>query len=61
MTATPAPTREAAAIALWNPNAAANWSLLFTPLFGAYLHMLNWRSLGEAGGPPRHENGSTPV
>ena len=35
--------------ALWNPNAAANWSLLFTPAFGAYLHMLNWRALGEAG------------
>ena len=48
MTATPAPTRERTVIALWNPNGAANWSLLFTPLFGAYLHMLNWRSLGEA-------------
>jgi hypothetical protein len=33
--------------ALWNPGAAANWSLLFTPAFGAYLHMLNWRALGE--------------
>jgi hypothetical protein len=33
---------------LWNPNAAANWSLLFTPAFGALLHMLNWRALGEA-------------
>lgn len=33
--------------ALWNPNAAASWSLLFSPLFGAYLHALNWRSLGE--------------
>jgi len=32
---------------LWNPNAAANWSLLFSPAFGAYLHMLNWRALGE--------------
>jgi hypothetical protein len=35
--------------ALWNPNAAANWSLLFTPAFGAYLHMHNWRALGEPG------------
>jgi hypothetical protein len=33
--------------ALWNPNAAANWSLMFTPAFGAYLHMLNWRAMGE--------------
>lgn len=33
--------------ALWNPNAAANWSLLFSPAFGAWLHMLNWRALGE--------------
>jgi hypothetical protein len=32
---------------LWNPNAAANWSLLFTPILGAWLHMLNWRALGE--------------
>jgi hypothetical protein len=34
-------------IALWNPNAAANWSILFSPAFGAYLHMLNWRALGD--------------
>jgi hypothetical protein len=33
--------------ALWNPNAAANWSLLLTPAFGAYLHMRNWQALGE--------------
>lgn len=33
--------------ALWNPNAAANWSLLFTPAFGAWLHMKNWQALGE--------------
>jgi len=32
---------------LWNPNAAANWSLLFTPAFGAYLHASNWRTLGK--------------
>jgi len=34
-------------VALWCPNAAASWSLLFTPVFGAYLHALNWRALGE--------------
>lgn len=33
--------------ALWNPNAAAGWSLLFSPIFGAALHMLNWQALGE--------------
>ncbi|MBV8634049.1 MAG: hypothetical protein JO002_06140 [Burkholderiaceae bacterium] len=33
---------------IWNPNAAANWCLLFTPAFGAYLHMLNWRALGDS-------------
>ncbi len=33
--------------AIWNPNAASNWSLIFTPAFGSYLHALNWRALGE--------------
>ena len=33
--------------AIWNPNAAANWSLVFWPAFGAFLHMLNRRALGE--------------
>jgi len=32
---------------LWNPNATANWSLVFTPVFGAWLQMRNWRALGE--------------
>ena len=32
---------------LWNPNAAANWSLLFSPIFGALLHAANWRALGK--------------
>lgn len=35
--------------ALWNPQAAALWSLLFSPVFGAWLHALNWRALGDAG------------
>ena len=48
MTATPPPAGKRTPIALWNPNAAANWSLLFSPAFGSYLHMLNWRSLGES-------------
>jgi hypothetical protein len=33
---------------LWNPNAAANWSLLLTPAFGAYLQAANWRALGKS-------------
>lgn len=33
--------------ALWNPNAAALWSILFTPAFGTFLHMKNWRALGN--------------
>ena len=32
---------------LWNPNAAACWSLLFTPVFGAMLHMKNWQAMGD--------------
>jgi curved DNA-binding protein CbpA len=33
--------------ALWNPNAAANWSLLFPPVFGAWLHAKNSSALGD--------------
>jgi len=39
-TRTPAPR-------LWNPGAATSWSLLFSPLFGAILHMKNWQAMGE--------------
>ena len=38
---------QAAPSPLWNPNAAGLWSLPFSPAFGAYLHMLNWRALGD--------------
>jgi len=34
---------------IWSPTAAANWSLVFTPIFGAFLHYKNWRELGEMG------------
>jgi hypothetical protein len=44
-TPTPPPTGQPPA--LWNPNAAANWSLLFTPAFGAYLHARNAEALGR--------------
>lgn len=33
---------------IWNPNAAASWSIIFTPAFGALLHMLNWQAMGES-------------
>jgi hypothetical protein len=36
-----------AAPPLWTPNAAANWSLLFSPAFGSFVQMLNWEALGE--------------
>ena len=32
---------------LWSPNPAANWSILLTPVFGAFLHAANWRALGR--------------
>jgi len=33
--------------AIWNPNAASGWSIVFTPAFGSYLQMLNWKALGQ--------------
>lgn len=32
---------------LWNPLGIALWSLLFTPAFGAWLQMYNYRRLGD--------------
>ncbi len=32
---------------LWNPNAAASWSLIFSPVFGALIQRKNWQALGE--------------
>jgi hypothetical protein len=43
------PLQDATAPALWNPGAAANWSLLFSAAFGAFLQMQNWEALGEPG------------
>ena len=39
--------RTDAAPALWNPTAAACWCLIFSPVFGAFVHTQNWRALGE--------------
>ncbi|HCI54257.1 MAG TPA: hypothetical protein DE312_13225 [Gallionella sp.] len=33
---------------LWNPNALANWSLLLSPLFGAYLVAENYKAMEKA-------------
>jgi hypothetical protein len=32
---------------LWNPNAAASWSLIFSPAFGSIIQMKNWQALGQ--------------
>lgn len=34
--------------ALWNPNSACNWCLLFTPIFGGLIQSSNWNTLGES-------------
>jgi hypothetical protein len=41
---TAAPTK---GIALWNPEAAAMLSVVFSPVFGACIHALNWKTLGN--------------
>ncbi|HYC53774.1 MAG TPA: hypothetical protein VEL28_02435 [Candidatus Binatia bacterium] len=45
-TANVEPRASEAAPALWNPNAAGLWSLLFTPIFGSVLLLKNWRAIG---------------
>lgn len=41
------PSGETISPAFWNPAAAVNWSLLFTAIFGSYLHIKNWEALGR--------------
>ena len=43
----PPPSTSTQAPALWNPNAAINWSVLFSPIFGGLIHAKNWEALGE--------------
>lgn len=31
---------------LWNPEAAGAWSIIFNPIFGAILVLMNWQTLG---------------
>lgn len=40
-------TTDSRIIKLWNPNAAANLALLFSPIFSAWLHSKNWHELGK--------------
>lgn len=41
------PCPDQAACEIWNPEAAARWSLLFTPAFGTFIHMRNWQALDQ--------------
>ncbi len=36
-----------AGLELWDPKKAVLWSLLFSPIFGAFLHSKNWQTLGK--------------
>jgi hypothetical protein len=45
--AAPSIADHGAGAALWRPSAVAVWSLVFTPVFGSYLLMCNWRALGQ--------------
>ena len=38
---------ENSVIKLWNPNAAANLAILFSPIFSAWLMAKNWQELGK--------------
>lgn len=44
----PAPAPRVPGASLWNPDLAAALSVVFTPVFGAVLHALNWEALGDA-------------
>jgi hypothetical protein len=44
---TPTPPPISQPPALWNPNVAACWSLLFSPAFGAFIHARNAEALGR--------------
>jgi len=46
-TAPPTPTPTGRPPVLWNPKAAAYWSLLFSPSFGAFLHARNADAMGR--------------
>ena len=45
-TAAPSDAHSGNGVELYHPNAASLWSLLLTPIFGAFCVMSNWRTLG---------------
>lgn len=47
VTANVASQHEVTTDSLWNPSAAVNWSVVFGPLFGMYLHYRNWKTLHQ--------------
>ena len=48
-TSTPvSPESEDQRLQIYNPNPAASWSVILTPLFGAYIIRENWLVLGNA-------------
>ena len=32
---------------LWNPRAIGLWSIVFSPIFGAVIHAINWKKLNK--------------
>ncbi len=42
------PAVSSSSAVLWNPDVAALLSIPFTPIFGAIIHALNWRRLGNS-------------
>ena len=36
-----------AKVSMWNPGAIANWSILFSPIFGGWLMSSNWKEIGD--------------
>jgi hypothetical protein len=40
-------TDAVAAAPVWTPSAAGLWCLLLSPMFGSFITMRNWESLGE--------------
>lgn len=38
---------ENAKVSIWNPSGIANWSILFSPIFGGWLMSSNWKEIGD--------------
>lgn len=48
--------KSAQTLELYNPKVAGYWSLLFTPVFGAYIIRNNWKNLGQEQPEKRSKN-----